>query len=128
MSHDIDPLQSAQCRNTNRRTHIVGENKEGRTVRNQTPVVTHSCDDCAHSMLTDTKMQITSGVVVLLERTIFLHHCFGGRSQIRRTPNEIRNIGKQGFEHFASGITSSISLFRSKFWQELLEICRKLLR
>ena len=60
VSVDVDHVTIHDRRETNRWSHVIGEDQERRAVGNESAVHRHAIHHCAHSMLTDSKMEIPS--------------------------------------------------------------------
>ena len=56
----VDDVQRHQCGEANRRTHVIGENQEGRAERNHATVGSHAIGDRAHGVLAHAEMHIAA--------------------------------------------------------------------
>src|SRR6266700_29485 len=60
MRKDVDSLEAHQCGQANRWTHIVREDQEGGTERNEAAIEGDAVHNAAHPMLTDAKVHVAS--------------------------------------------------------------------
>ena len=59
---DVDDVQAHQRRQADRRTHVVGEDQEGRAVGDEAAVRGQAVDDRAHRVLAHAEVKVAAGV------------------------------------------------------------------
>ena len=128
VGHDEDGTGLGESRNTHGATHVIGEDEEGRAVRDDTRgVQLHAVGDGAHTVLTDTEANVALGRSILLEVTELLHQRHVGRGEIRGTTHETRDGATQSVKHgLGVDARGDTLVFRSESRESLGPVSREL--
>ena len=116
VSEHVDDVQTHQRRQPDGRTHVVGEDQEGRAVRNQSSVRRDAVDDRAHRMLAHAEMKVAPGITPPAADGALCVHVFFGRRveiaeslergvgrgvEIRGAARQCRHTRRDGVHHLA---------------------------
>ena len=91
--------KSIKRRKANRRSHVIGEDKERRPVRPE-PREPHAIHDRAHGMFANAEVEVPAAVLTRFKTARVLDQRLGRRGKVSRASNQPRHVLRNGVQHF----------------------------
>ncbi|CAB4620637.1 unannotated protein [freshwater metagenome] len=110
MRPGVDDMEIGQCRETNRRTHVIGEDEEGPSERKHAAMCGHPVHDRAHCMFTDAVVDLTSVAVEFGEGIGTIDLDAGVSGQIGAATGETGDQRDQCVDNLLAGIAGGNTL------------------
>src|SRR3990172_12921252 len=117
-----------ECRQTNRRSHVVRKAEESGSKRPYPAMVGHAVHDASHGMLSHAEVDIATRSALAIERARTLQRGLGRARKIGIASHQLRQTRSDGVEDLAGGHARRHFLFRIEPRQILVPSLRKLSR
>ena len=123
---NVDHVAMHDVREPDGRSHVVRENQERRSVRNDAAKKRHSVHDRAHAVLANPEMEVATGVVLGGKTRLTLDDRVGGAGEIGGASHQLGNFLADGVDDDAGrGATRNISILCRERWDRIFPSLRQ---